>query len=419
MQEKNHYYNLISKYFDNEKYDLMLYQINSILFNFGDHHKFSCNNFNEKLIFFIKIKANYFSRFFFLFKKRKNNTIINSAYVEFPINNFNKVSPPWSYNFKNEMVSSYNLSKVIYKIQSVLLKRSIKLLFSNSFYKLLELYEIEFRKILFLNNVKCIIVPNDLSLFENLSIKIAKKNHIPTFVYLHGLPGRYNAIDDNRADYLIVWGKGIKDAYCRAGVLEKKIFTIRHPFYNNFDLNKLRSNVSDVLVITKATAGTPSSSDKLFLGDRSKSLFYLEKVKLMLRELGVKNARLRLHPSESKDFYNKNLIDDFYVIDDLGKLESLKKATVVVGPTSTMILDSIKAEVNYILYDPKIDNKLLDNSGELVSPFDGLSFIKLSETIQDVKNNIEKPSVNIDVIKLSDYFEVDENDFSRIIDIIE
>ncbi len=418
MQKKNYYYNLISKFLDDETYDLLLYQTNSILFNYGNHHKSIKNNFRQRLIVFLKEKAIYFSRFLFLVSKSQNSIIISNSYVELPIKKYKKFSPPWSYNFKNKIVSSYKLSIIIYKIQLVLSKQSIKLLFSDSFIKLLGLYEEEFTKILIKNNVKAIIVPNDLSFFENFSIKIGKKNKIPTFVYLHGIPGRYNPIDDNRADYLIVWGKGIKEAYNLKGVPENKIFTIKHPVYNNFNEIKLRSNLSDVLVLTKAIAGTPSSSDKLFLGDRSKSLFYLEKLKLMLLELGVKKARLRLHPSESKDFYLKNLIDDFYFFDNLEKVTSLNAASLVIGPTSTMILDSIKTGVNYILFDPKYDNKLLDNSDELVTPFDGSSFINLSVTVEDFKKNISNPKDNINQEKLIDYFMTEEADFQKILNII-
>ncbi len=418
MQKKNHLFNFISNKIDENNYDVILYQVNNVLYNYGDHHKSEKNSLKMKIFYLVKKIILFLSRYFCLLSAKKKNIIISNAYVTLNFNNYTNVSPPWSFNLKYKILSTYKLSKIVYEIKSILSKKKLKLLFSNSFESLIMSYESEFSKFLIDNDVKCIIVPNDLDFFENSSIKIAKNNNIPTFVYLHGLPGRYNNIDDNRADYLIVWGAGIKKAYIDHGVLPSKIFTIKHPIYSDFKFTILKSSLDNVLVLTKAISGTPSSSDKLFVGDRSKSLLYLEKVKIILTELGVKNARLRLHPSESEDFYRNNLIGNYYIFDQNDKMESLKNSTLVVGPTSTMVLDTIKAGVNYILFDPKIDNKLMDNSDELVSPFDGSSFINLSTTIEDFKKNISNPKDNIKQENLSDFFKVDEADYQKILNII-
>jgi hypothetical protein len=265
--------------------------------------------------------------------------------------------------------------------------------------------------------IEALIVANDLSFFENLSIKIAKRNQIPTFVYLHGLPARYNNIDDNRADYLVVWGNGIKKTYIENGVSEKKILTLMHPVYSNFEAVDLESNLKNVLVLTKAICGTPSMSTELILPNRSIILYYLELVKENLKNLGVQHASLRLHPSEVSDFYFNNLPDDFYRIDTSTKEESLAKATLVVGPTSTMVLDAIKAGKNYILFDPLVDGLTLDGT-PLVAPFTGESFIKLSNNLETIKQNIESPSINIDYNKLKTYFKVNELDNAKFKDII-
>ena len=100
------------------------------------------------------------------------------------------------------------------------------------------------------------------------------------------------------------------------------------------------------------------------------------------------------------------------------KIKSLQNSTLVVGPTSTMVLDTIKSGVNYILFDPKLDNKLLDNSDELVSPFDGKSFINLSVTIEDFKKNISNPKDNINQEKLNDFLKIDEEDYQKFLNII-
>lgn len=420
MQKNNHLFNFISSKLDEKTYDLLLYHVNNVLFNYGDHQKVLKFNLSYKFNFIIKYTIQFVTHYLLIAikNKKKKKVIISNSNVNLIFNDYYIVSPPWNLNFKNKFFTTYKLSNVIFKIQLLLLKKSLKVLFSENFKNLMCLFEIEFKNFLIVNDVKCVVFKNDMSFFENLSIKIAKKNNIPTLVYLHGLPSRYNKIDDNRAEYLIVWCKGIKAAYLKSGVFPDKILTIKHPVYSDFKNYNLVSSLDHVLVLTKAIAGTPSSSNKLFFGDRSKSLLYIEQIKSILIEFGVKNARLRLHPSESLVFYKNNLIDDFFIIDLDDKIRSIKKSSLVIGPSSTMVLDSIKTGVNYILYEPKIDNILFDNSSELVSPFDGLSFIKLSKTIEEIKYHIENPSINIDFFKLNEFFEIVDTDYQKLTKIL-
>jgi hypothetical protein len=124
-----------------------------------------------------------------------------------------------------------------------------------------------------------------------------------------------------------------------------------------------------------------------------------------------------LHPSEDNTFYFNNLPDDFYHIDTSTKEEALSKASLVIGPTSTMVLDAIKMAKNYILFDPVIDGLTLEGI-PLVEPFNGESFIKLSNTFEQIKQNIESPFQNIDYTKLNVFFGVDELDYQKFNDII-
>lgn len=420
-QEKNLYFNKISEHYDVEFYDTILYAVNEVLFNYGDHHKSNSSNRSVLIKRFVINVVSRINLFIACLRKKKSNSkgiILSNAYVTLKFDDKITNLPPWHSSLRSLSFTNFKLNKTINEINKIIKRKSIKLLFSEKFLSLIEDYKHEFSELIKFNNVKCLVVPNDMSFYENLSIKIARKNNVPTFVYLHGLPGRFNLIDENRADYLIVWGKGIKNSYVKAGFLSDKILTIKHPFYSDFQYKELRSNLEDVLVLTKATPGTPSSSNELFLQDRSKSLFYLEKVKELLTSLGVKTARLRLHPSEVDNFYKENLIDDFYVIDKKDKVSSLKNATLVIGPTSTMLLDAIKTGVNYILFDPMYDDQFLDNSKELVEPFDGTSFIKLSLNLSDFRNNIINSSENIDLQKFSEYLEVDQNDLEILSKII-
>ena len=420
-QRNNLYINSIAKDLDHELYDLLLYQANSILYNYGDHHKANSPDLTAKIKTVGKRLFQDLYRFKFLYpysSGRGRKCVLSNAYVDLGLEQAEVFLPPWSSSFNNKILSNWALANTIRAIYFHLSKRSIKDLFSSDFLTLVRQYETQFSQLLTENEVTCLIVPNDLSFFENLSLKTARKRGIATMVYLHGLPGRYNPIDDNRADYLVVWGKGIKEQYMKQGVEPSKILALKHPVYSNFEEISLRSGLKEVLVISKALPGTPSSSDKLKVADRAECLFYLDQLKKILQQMRVSKAKLRIHPSESESFYLDNLCDDFYFIDKDDKLTSLKKSSLVIGPTSTMLLDSIKSGVNYILYAPDRSEEIGGSNEELVSPFDGRSFIQLSRNLKDIERNVKNPDENINKKLLAEYFETSSADhaaFSRII----
>ncbi|MGB7958044.1 MAG: hypothetical protein WCF77_04380 [Minisyncoccia bacterium] len=217
--------------------------------------------------------------------------------------------------------------------------------------------------------VDALIVPNDIVFFEQLNIKILEKLEKPSFVFLHGLPSRYNRYDENQADYLIVWGKKIKQNYVNAGVDPEKIIVSGHPFYEKLSSGPLRYGLDDILIISKSLNGS-QQRDGVRLIDRGNLIIYLEGVKNVLKSIGVKNVRLRVHPSESIDWYFKFIDRDFFIADSSPLQDSLRRATLVIGPTSTVFLESIYYGVNYLVYEPTSQN--IDLSGfPLVPPFDG------------------------------------------------
>ena len=417
MQKNNQFYNKITTRQNEETYDLLLGVVNKILFDYSNHHLSNQKTLKKGLKNLIVNKLRFIFHVKSKFSSKSKNVIISNAYVDLKVNETTSLLPPWMYSLKKDTCLSMQVVSAIKKIDKEIDKESVKLLLSSNFIELLSIYEEQFLKLLKEKNVKALVFANDLGFYENLSLKIAKKSEISSFVYLHGLPARYNNIDDNRADYLIVWGQGIKNLYVASGVSEEKILTLPHPIYSNYEQTKLESNFDNVLVLSKAISATPCISTELVLPDRSTVLFYLELVKENLKKLGVFKASLRLHPSEDPDFYNKNMPDEFFSIEKRTKDESLLKATLVVGPTSTMLLDTIKAGKNYILFDPVNDGLTLEGT-PLVAPFTGDSFIKLSNDFLEMKHNIENPDVNINFKKLNDFFSVNESDSKRIEKII-
>lgn len=420
MQKGNPFLKLISSKLDPDLADALHYHINSVIYDYSDHHQSNSPTLKTRIKKWLSNSLRALMKFSSLVYGRRlpsGKIVLSNAYVSLHSPNTTFLLPPWQVSLKRKNFVSYRLLSSVERLNWYLAKKEIGILFSKEFANNLVRYQVELQKYIKEYKIAGLIVPNDLSFFENISVKIAQKLNTPTFVYLHGLPARYNSIDDNRADYLIVWGKGIKDNYVKAGVAPTKILTLPHPVYKDFKETKLMSSLENVLVLTKAMSGTPSSSDELVLSDRGRSLFYAEEVKRYLMALGVKRARLRLHPSEVASFYTKNFTDDFYTIDTLGRDESLAQATLIIGPTSTMVLDAIKKGKNYLLFEPIQEGKTLENM-KVVSPFDGTGFIKLSNNLEDIKRHIAFPNENIDFQLLNDFFETDPKDSGRFIQLL-
>jgi len=306
---------------------------------------------------------------------KSNNIIISSAY--FNLNNeindlgFSAFLPVWMNALPGKDIYGSALNHNCLELKGHLDNLTTSTIFSNQLRKSINKFRDQFMEFSRKPNIKALILSNDLGFFERLAIGIFRKIGKPSFVFLHGLPGRYNKFDDNRADYLIVWGNKIRDHYIAAGVKPEKIFVSGHPFYKTIDAKKVsRFDFRDILIITKSLNGAPPLTNGTVLSDRGNLILYLISIRNVLTPLGIKSVRLRLHPSENPEWYSKMVGTDFFKIDRLTLKDSLRKSTLVIGPTSTVFLEALIAGVNYICYEPEKDGLDLINF-PLVPPFDG------------------------------------------------
>ena len=217
--------------------------------------------------------------------------------------------------------------------------------------------------------IAALVLPSDLPVFDRMAIKIFKELSRPSFISIHGLPGRYNRLDDNRTDHLLVWGGKIKEFYVCAGIQPEKIHVTGHPNYKTVTAGEPRFALDDVLVISKPMGGSQYCVEEI-LSDRGNQVLYLYAVRKALEKAGVKRARLRVHPSESARWYSRFVGEDFFTPDSEPLPASLARSSLVIGPTSTVFLESLLAGVNYLIYEPAADGRDLVGYS-LVPPFDG------------------------------------------------
>jgi hypothetical protein len=252
-------------------------------------------------------------------------------------------------------------------------------------------------------NIAALIVPNDQSFFELLNILIFRDIKKPSFIFLHGLPCRYNIYDENQTDYLIVWGEKIKEHYTDVGFDPKKIFVSGHPYYKPKQKTILRNSLENILIITKSTEGA-QYRDKVRIADRGNLVLYLYSIQNVLQKIGVKHVRLRPHPSESSAWYFQFLDKNFFRLDALELSKSLDQSSLVIGPTSSVLLQSLYHDVNYLIYEPTINNLNLIGFS-LVPPFDGSNKKVPAAQNEQELSELLKDKISIDPSVINDYIQ--------------
>jgi hypothetical protein len=324
----------------------------------------------------IKKLEQYIALIFCIIRSNLHNgkkNVLSNAYfstnVELTKLNFNVYNPPWDIRRDLKVLVNRKILREIDYFKNSFRNKEFADLITQEFINRINAFMSVLEKYFLNCEIAALFVPNDMGFFEGLSINVCRQINRPSFIFLHGLPGRYNNIDDNKTDYLIVWGERIKNNYIRAGVDGNKIFVSGHPYYQELKWADLKFGLESPLIITKPMNGA-QHNDGVHLTDRGNVILYLYMVQSVLRKFGVKRVRFRPHPSENSEWYLKFVDKEFYQVDHDNLQTSLQKSTIVIGPTSTVFLEALYNGLNYVCFEPSLNNLDLVNF-ELVPPFDG------------------------------------------------
>ena len=393
---------LIRKYIEYSRVELDWF-----IYNYGDHiSKTHCrdqsHNFRKKKI---QLAQNWSAR-------------INYHKSQFGLENiFSCVLVPdlqSDYNFYSSVLQPVRFTNIIGGNKAIRLrKRKNIIVYKGEFLDLLNknyIEEWESYKSVFLKEIspysfKGAFFPTDQYFEDKYLMDIFKELGIPTFIFVHGLPGVYSLDLENRSDYLMVWGQRMKEHYINTGFNQNKIYVTGNRHYSQIDYNqKLRNELDDVLVIPPSdllwhqnTWGEP------ILMDRSMSILYLYQVEKELKKIGVNHARFRVHPSINSSWTYSFLDHDFYTIDKMPLSKSLSEATMVIGAASTVLLDAIIAGVNYVMYEPQ-ENGKCSIGLDAIPPFDGGDNIEVAKNTVEL-NSLLKERYVIEPKKLKGYIE--------------
>ncbi|WP_264553430.1 hypothetical protein [Flavobacterium sp. N2038] len=308
--------------------------------------------------------------------KKKGLNILSTVHFEKDLLSslgFNSYSPVWHALGKDNIFGDYKTVVWHEKTKNLIRNEDFFMFLDSKLHQefedfqshLLEQYQKQDFRALFLNT--------DQYFYSKYSIDIFKKLDRPSFVFSHGLPGIYSFEVDNRSDYLMVWSEKIKQNYINIGFDPSKVKVVGNRKYVNIPKNKeLKSSLDNILVIPVSSANWHQHEyDNIVHTDKSMVVLYLYKVQSVLKKLGVKKARYRVHPSINKEWVHAFLDHTFYVRDDETLVMSLNRSSLVIGSTSTVLLDSLIQGVNYIIFEPKEEDQVNMTGFKMVPPFDG------------------------------------------------
>jgi hypothetical protein len=391
-------------------YDLIQYELDHKIYYFGDNFK---NHYEIRVGPLFKIKSTVkklatftivFFKTTFLFKKNTHK-IWNSANFNFD-SHFNSSehacgSPPWHPRIKSTFNFDFKLYLLTIRIKNKLEFYHANELVESSFFKEIDIYILALKNYIIENKIVAVFLPQTMGFFEKVIVYIFKELGRPTFLFNHGLPYYWGSCD-NLANYFVVWGSAIKGNYVKKGYNENNIIVSGHPLYRKLEIKNLKFDLDNILILTKSMNGIPSY-DEYTLRDRSNCIVYLNMIQLVLKSLGVTRVRFRPHPSENSNWYLKYIDNNFYSVDTEKLAKSLKLSTVVIGPTSSVFLESLLAQVNYVIFEPTLDNGNSFDNVRFVPPFDNTDTrVPIANDIDSLLEILNK-KIRVDTSIINEY----------------
>ena len=353
------------------------------LYYYGSHFNSDVvENFNlnliKKITFFIKcsliLSHNIISNLLFRKKYFKKKGLSTATFTYDDITE-KSLSARIDRYFTSPKKFKSSLSKLSLHIECLYIEydlnfKSFNYLLSDEFASKVRSYKSNLKKYIKDNSYEFLFVPGDSDFHNRILINIFKEINKPSICLAHGgMPSIYDQSRESLTDFVSMWGQKQVEAYIENGYDKKRFFVTGHPLYENFKTQDLRFSLDNILVLPKSCDGYPANNDTQ-INNRSETISYIMQIKEVLQTMKVSNARIRFHPSQNIKWYSNFIDNDFFIVDRDSLLKSLSKTTLVIGPVSTVFIDSILNGVNYLIYEPS-ENGISMFGRKLTQPLDG------------------------------------------------
>lgn len=209
-----------------------------------------------------------------------------------------------------------------------------------------------------------VLLPFDEPPLQHLLMDLADKRGTPAVTILHGLPEAYHQLPFHASatSTLVVWGEEQKALYARAGALAtRRCEALGNPSFDRRPraATAPRRALKRVLALTQVSGWSVALATSL---DPERYALDLAEVLGSFPDLEV---TLRLHPSESLDYYRRLLgpAAERLTLEHGGSFaDSLSRADLLIAPYSTALIDAMLAGVpllctqfSRVLYQPPFD----------------------------------------------------------------
>jgi hypothetical protein len=357
--------------------EMLKVELDWFIYNYGEHishthHRSRKHALKEKIYNQLVI----YSALYMHPQKAEKNVLSSIGFPDFKsqvtnlgYNMLTTILQPASYK---QVLGNKNLCKMLKYKNDAIAHGCFNDICNETFFNQIDQCRRDMLKLLQAYPIKGVFLFTDEYFESKLLIDVAQDLNIPTFDFLHGLPGIYTQDVDSHTDYLMVWGQKIKQNYIDAGFNADKIIVVGNSKYGSYEKHKnLRNSIEDILVIpTSSIQWHQHSWEEPLLIDRSMIVLYLYEVQHVLERLNVKHARFRPHPSLNIDWVYGFLDTNFWSKDTQPLKESLNRASLVIGATSTVMLEAIMNGVNYLVFEPQEKGKDILRTNP-IPPFDG------------------------------------------------
>jgi len=296
---------------------------------------------------------------------------------------------PWN----DPAPATEGLSRIgrIAKLLDASLAGSFHILLNRDYQNLVAQVETLFEALFAHPVLKGVIVGSAEPVLERISLRLFDKLGKFAILTHHGKPCSATPEILGPARHILAWGEAEARAYLESGVAADRVVVVGHPYLDRLPGALASADLSRCLVLSRAQNGAGIGNLHVFQ-NRGEMVQYLDEIERVLKGLGVRKARLRPHPSESPEWYRLHADPGFYEIDEEPLDTSLARSGVVIGPTSTVLLDAHVAGKSYVVYEPAHLVHADDLGIPLMPPFDGsVPEIPFAASVEELETLLSRP----------------------------
>lgn len=372
------YYNQLCEMYPEKREQLwyLQYPLHHHLYAYGDHSSLSWEHHNGRY----KWKALFkfvLEKYIKGCKNTKEKTIVSDVIINF--DNFKKHLVETGYNVLN--LSNCLSVKSFYFLNNFVDTNFNQLLSTNCGNQL-NAIKTELMFYFEKYDVRFVLLSNDALPLQRLAINVCKEMGIPSGVFLHGLPASYSLGDNCFADYTFVWGRQIMKNYEEIGA-KNKILISGSP---KASIAKTLPGNHDKVVVISFCAGDVYDGDNTLIADRGLCVQYANSVQSVLQKTGVNHAMLRVHPHEKVEWYRKFVDTNFYKLDTNGLIDTLKEASYLIGPISSVLIDAVSHHVPFYPY--LITKEVNAHSWDEAPPYRIVDGLPVARSTEELYNNL-------------------------------